>query len=119
MPNITPRKISAGVAVTKFIERFGIARITAVSDDHFPISCERTSRPAVACGIDTIEHIDSGLNRPEKVEGCTDAHQITRLVIGHPWRNFTYNAFHFFSGFTNAHATDRVAIKTDCGDLLK
>ena len=119
MPQIGPREVPAGIALTIFLNRLWIQPVTRVPEDHKTVACEGRPVPSVARRIHAIEHIGTSFHGFKEIRRRADSHQIARFIGRHPRQNIRKRLEHFGLGLTDAQAPERVSVKTDLKRPLK
>jgi hypothetical protein len=60
-----------------------------------------------------VEHINAARDGFEKVNGFTNAHQVTRLVLRQFWDSYIEGPTHQLMPLTDGQTTNRIAIKAN------
>ena len=118
MTDIAARIESAGGALTIGVDRQRIALIFLVVDVHRTLPGEDIAVARVSRGHNAVKEVNASVYRLQNVDGRTDTHQITRLVLGHKGLNGLDDMIHDFRFFADGKTAERIAGEIEFGDTL-
>ena len=67
---------------------------------------------------DTVEKVNSAIYRFEDIDGCSDAHKITRLVLRHKRFDRFDHSVHLLRAFSDGKSSDRVTVEVERRDVF-
>ena len=106
---IGAREAGAGGAGAALVDRPLVGLVARIAQAQVTEAGEQMAVARVAGGHHAIEHVDAGGDTVEQVLGCSDAHQVARLVRGHLRRDMLQHAQHLGLRLADAQAADRIA----------
>src|SRR5438876_667719 len=111
MAQVGPGVVLAGITVTVRIKRTFIGAILRVLDHHTTSRGKQKAIARVACGEDTVEHVDSSTHALEQVLWFANPHEIARLVRRQLGCSMGGEVIHDVPWFANPQATYGIAIE--------
>ena len=118
MAHVGTAVMAASRTAAALVEGPGVLGVFFVAQVHLTMPGKQISVTGVAGGHDAIEEIHAHVNRLKNIAGRTDAHQVSRLVLGHIRLHHVDDAVHILRCLTDGQAADGVTVQVHLGDLF-
>ncbi len=113
MAKVSARKTPAGVASATFRQGIFILLVLCVSHHHESFGSKRRAGSAIPRGIHAIKKIGPEFNGLQKIKRRPNAHQVTRLFLGHSRKNGAKDGQRFCFFLSDAKAAKGITVKTN------